>query len=133
MRRQLKAIRTRAENLDNLKRQRRTIHKKVEESQRQLENMDPEHKIFASRTEALHSLRQALREMNSAVKLEEAALGDFKRTSTKIWMGLKFGGLLECCERGAVRIFFSSIVPFSPLLITSPIRLRVDSEIWSLL
>jgi DNA repair exonuclease SbcCD ATPase subunit len=105
MRRQLKAVRTRAENLDDLKRQLRTIYRKTEETERQWKNMDPEHKHFASRTEALNSYRQAAREMNSKIKLEEAALADYKRTSTKMWMGLKFGGLVECCEKGEVRIF----------------------------
>ena len=60
------------------------------------------------------------REMNSKIKLEEAALVDYKRTSTKMWMGLKFGGLVECCEKGAVRIlFFSSIFSIFPNLINS--------------
>ena len=104
MRRQLKAVRTRVENLDHLKRQRRTIQQKVEDLEHQLEGTGPEHKNFSSRTETLNSLREAVRDMNSAIKTEEAALDDFKRTSTKIWMGLKFGGLVECCEKGAVRI-----------------------------
>ena len=108
MRRQLKAIRTRVENLDDLKRQRRTIYRKAEETERQLKSMDPEHKNFSSRTEALNSFREAVREMSLAIKIEEAALTDFKRTSTKMWMGLKFGGLVECCEKGAVRIFILS-------------------------
>lgn len=51
--------------------------------------------------------------MNLEIKAEEAALGDFKRTATKIWMGLKFGGLVECCEKGAVSFFFFSF--FFPL------------------
>ena len=106
MRRQLKAVRTRAENLDDLKRQRRTIYRKAEETERQWKNTDPDHKNFMSRTEALHNFRQAAREMNSKIKLEEAALADFKRTSAKMWMGLKFGGLVECCEKGEVCTFF---------------------------
>ena len=106
MRRQLKAVRTRAENLDDLKRELRAILKKAEETERQWRSTDPEHKNFMSRTEALNSYRKAAREMNSKIKLEEAALADYKRTSTKMWMGLKFGGLVECCEKGAVKIFF---------------------------
>jgi hypothetical protein len=116
MRRQLKAVRTRAENLDELKRELRAIHRKAEETERQWKGMDPEHKNFVSRTQALNSYRKAAREMNSKIKLEEAALADYKRTSTKMWMGLKFGGLLECCEKGAVKIFFiSSIFSIFPL------------------
>ena len=106
MRRQLKAIRTRVENLNDLKRQKHAMYRKAEETERQLKSMDPDHKNFSSRTEALNSFREAVRDMNLAIKIEEAALADFKRTSTKMWMGLKFGGLLECCEKGAVRIFF---------------------------
>ena len=114
MRRQLKAIRTRAENLEDLKRQQRTINRKAEETARQLKNMDPEHKNFSSRVEVLNSFREAGRDMNSKIKLEEAALADFKRTSTKMWMGLKFGGLVECCEKGAVRIFSPFYLSISP-------------------
>ena len=122
MRRQLKTIRTRAENLDDLKRQLRAIYKKAEETERQWKNMDPEHKNFSSRTEALNNFRDTARDMNSKIKLEEAALADYKRTSTKMWMGLKFGGLVECCEKGAVRIFFFFFLlsfRFSPLLISN--------------
>ena len=64
--------------------------------------MDPDHRNFSSRTETLNGLREDVRDMNSTIKVEEAALADFKRTSTKMWMGLKFGGLVECCEKGAV-------------------------------
>lgn len=112
MRRQLKAVRTRSENLDDLKRQRRAILKKVGETERQWKSTDPENKNFVSRTETLNSYRKAAREMNSKIKLEEAALADYKRTSTKMWMGLKFGGLVECCEKGAVKIFFFFLLPF---------------------
>ena len=107
MRTQLKAIRTRLENLEDLKRQKRALHQKTEETKRHLEGMDPQHRNFSARTEELNNLRVAVREMNSSIKLEEAILTDFKRTSTKMWMGLKFGGLVECCEKGAVRISFS--------------------------
>ena len=110
MRVQLKAIRTRIENLDDLKRQQRTISRKAEETERHLRSMEPTHRNFPSRVEAYNNFREAVREMNIAIKLEEAALSDFKRTSTKMWMGLKFGGLVECCEKGMVRTFF----PFYP-------------------
>ena len=29
-------------------------------------------------------------------------LGDFKRTQTKNWMALKFGGILECAEKATI-------------------------------
>lgn len=118
MRLQLKAIRTRVENLDDLKRQQRTISRKAEETERHLRTMEPTHRNFSSRVDAYNNFRGAVREMNLAIKLEEAALSDFKRTSTKIWMGLKFGGLVECCEKGAVRTFFPLLsFHFSPYLL----------------
>jgi len=38
--------------------------------------------------------------------VEEAALGDFKPSATKTFMGLKFGGLLECCQKELVWAHF---------------------------
>ena len=78
--------------------------------------MDPQHKNYPIQTDALNTLRQNLREMDFEIKSEEAALGDFKRTATKLWMGLKFGGLLECCEKGVVRIFSPSITIYFSLI-----------------
>jgi hypothetical protein len=61
--------------------------------------MNPEHKNLAMQTETLNRLRDDIWMMSSGIMLEEAALGDFKRTTRGMWMGLKFGGLLECCEK----------------------------------
>lgn len=36
------------------------------------------------------------------VKDEEASISDWKRTKAKEWMGVLFGGLLECSEKGTV-------------------------------
>lgn len=93
--------------------------------------MDPEHKKFATQTEVLNSLRKEVRQMDSEIKLEEAALNNFKRTSTKIWMGIKFGGLVECSEKAAVRklIFLNrSIFSADYFFFTSPLRLRANLE-----
>ncbi|KAF8808326.1 hypothetical protein BYT27DRAFT_6552073 [Phlegmacium glaucopus] len=40
--------------------------------------------------------------MRSGIMSEEPALGDFKRTATRMWMGLKFGDLLERCEKDEI-------------------------------
>jgi len=39
-------------------------------------------------------------------------IGDFKRSSSKSWMMLKFGGLLECAEKATVRIVFLSLLEY---------------------
>lgn len=102
MRDQLKAIRTREESLEDLKRRRRTVVRKAEDAEKKLSKMSPEHKNLGMQTELLNRLRDEIRTMDSDIMTEEAALGDFKRSATRAWMGLKFGGLLECCEKGTV-------------------------------
>ncbi|KAG6835375.1 hypothetical protein H0H93_002039, partial [Arthromyces matolae] len=100
MRDYLKAIRTREENLDELKRRRKSLGSKAETAEKKLSKMGPEHKNLTAQTDSLNALRAEIRVMDSDIMTEEAALGDFKRTTTKAWMGLKFGALLECSEKG---------------------------------
>lgn len=109
MRDQLKAIRTREESLEDLRRRRRSVVKNAEAADKKLSKMGPEHKNLGMQTELLNRLRDEIRTMDSDIMTEEAALGDFKRSATRQWMGLKFGGLLECCEKGTVRSFHMPI------------------------
>ena len=102
MRDQLKAIRTKEETLDNLERRRRSVLRKVEDADKKFSKMGPENRHFSMQADILNRLREDIRAMDSDIMLEEAALGDFKRSATKVWMGLKFGGLVECCEKGMV-------------------------------
>ncbi|KAJ7040948.1 hypothetical protein C8F04DRAFT_947744, partial [Mycena alexandri] len=64
--------------------------------------MGPEHKNLAQQTDVLGQLQAQIRGMDNEIMNEEAALGDFKRSSARALMGLKFGGLMECCEKGCV-------------------------------
>ncbi|KAF5367286.1 hypothetical protein D9615_010459 [Tricholomella constricta] len=102
MRDYLKLIRTREENLDDLKRRRKAVCSKAESAERKLSRMSPEHKNLTMQTDSLNALRAEIRSMDSEIMTEEAALGDYKRSNTRAWMGLKFGGLLECAEKGAI-------------------------------
>jgi hypothetical protein len=63
--------------------------------------MSPEHKNLDAQTELLYRLQDEIRSLDSEIMSEEL-LGDFKRSSTPAWLGLKFGGLVECCEKGAI-------------------------------
>ncbi len=68
--------------------------------------MGPEHKNLMQQTDQLNRLREEIRGLDGDIMRDEAAIGDFKRAATRAWMGLKFGGLLECCEKGVVRSIF---------------------------
>lgn len=136
MRKQLKVIRTKEESLDNLKRCRRNARRKAKDVDKKLSKMGPVHKNLAAQKESLVHLQEEIRKMDSGITLEEAALSDFKRTATKAWMGLKFGGLVECCQKGTVRnlnllcchLFFWSLI-----VVSSPIyRLRANLGNWLL-
>ncbi|KAF5354011.1 hypothetical protein D9756_006915 [Leucocoprinus leucothites] len=102
MREQLKAIRTREEQLDDLRRRRRGVMSKADSAEKKLQKMGPEHKNLMQQNDTLNRLREEIRGLDVEIMREEAAIGDFKRAATRSWMGLKFGGLLECCEKGVI-------------------------------
>lgn len=98
----MKALRTREENLDEMKRKRKSLQNNADSADRKLSKMSAENKNFQSQADALNRLRDEIRAMDTDIMTEEASLGDFKRTSAKNWMGMKFGALMESCEKGAV-------------------------------
>ncbi|CAL1716019.1 unnamed protein product [Somion occarium] len=102
IREQMKAIRTREEQLDDLKRRRKVVASKADAAERKLSRMNPENKNLQSQSDALTKLRDEMRIMDTEIMHEEANLGDFKRYAVKTWMGLKFGGLQECCQKGVI-------------------------------
>ena len=113
MRDQLKAIRTREESLDDLERRRRAIQRKAEDADKKLSKMSPDSKYYIMQSDALNRLRDDIQNLDSDIITEEAALDKFKRSATKVWMGIKFGGLVECCQKGSVRnLFHFSSNPF---------------------
>ncbi|KAK0451422.1 uncharacterized protein EV420DRAFT_1646172 [Desarmillaria tabescens] len=98
----MKSIRAREEALDDLKRKRKVIVGKAETAERKLSKMSPEHKNLAMQTDTLNQLRDQIRSLDSDIMTGEASLGDFKRSTTRSMMGLKFGGLLELSEKGVI-------------------------------
>ncbi len=55
-------------------------------------------------TDLLKQLQAEGRQLDSEIMVEEARIGDFKRQTTKDWMALKFGGLVELAEKLQVNL-----------------------------
>ncbi|KAF9268545.1 hypothetical protein L218DRAFT_940448 [Marasmius fiardii PR-910] len=121
IREHMKAIRTREENLDELKRRRRALVSKADAAEKKLSKMSPEHKNLHAQMDTLNRLRDEIRMMDSEIMSEESALGDFKRSEMRTLLGLKFGGLLECCEKGTIAGEFGKLVVMEiPNEVTQP-------------
>ncbi|TRM59779.1 Eisosome component PIL1-domain-containing protein [Schizophyllum amplum] len=117
----MKSIRTKEEALDDLKRRRKAVVSRADAAEKKLNKMGPEHKNLAMQTEQLNRLRDEIRGMDFDIMRDEAELGDAKRSVTKAWMALKFGGLQECCERGAIAADFGKKIIFEiPEIETQP-------------
>ncbi|KAG8891280.1 hypothetical protein FRB99_003730, partial [Tulasnella sp. 403] len=95
----MKAVRTREENLDEIKRRRKHVGSKAESADKKLSKMGPEHKQLASQTDLLKQLKDEMKQLDADILVEEARLSDYKRQTTKDWMALKFGGLVELSEK----------------------------------
>lgn len=74
-----KKIRARDEQLDEMRRRRRTTGQKAEAAERKLAKMGPENKQLPAQTDLLERLRQEMRQMDADIVSEETKLGDFKR------------------------------------------------------
>ncbi|KAJ3798305.1 hypothetical protein GGU11DRAFT_704165 [Lentinula aff. detonsa] len=106
----MKGIRSREEALDELKRRRKALISKADTAEKKLSKMSPEHKNLGMQTDTLNRLRDEIRAMDSEIMSDEAALSDYKRSKTRAWMGLKFGGLLEWCEKGTIMGEFGRLI-----------------------
>ncbi|KAI9573083.1 Eisosome component PIL1/LSP1 [Boletus coccyginus] len=98
----MKSVRTREEALDELRRRRRRVGASAEAAEKKLHKMSPEHKNLTIQMDTLNKLRDEMHTLDGEIVREEAELGDYKRKCTKDWMGFKFGGLVECCEKGVI-------------------------------
>ena len=72
--------------------------------------MGSENKNLRQQTDLLMGLRDQIRTLDVEVMNEEASLGDWKRTKAREWMGVLFGALLECSEKGAVVATFGRTI-----------------------
>ncbi|PWN30548.1 hypothetical protein BDZ90DRAFT_229564 [Jaminaea rosea] len=94
-----KSIRTREEGLADLKSRKRNLASKIESVERKLSKMGPENKELLKTTTQLKEHRAEMESLKIEVMTEEAAIGDFKRRTSKEAMGLKCGGMMELAEK----------------------------------
>ncbi|TFY52727.1 hypothetical protein EVJ58_g9852, partial [Rhodofomes roseus] len=102
VREQMKSVRTREERLDALRRRRKSLAADADSAEKKLSKMGPDNKNLQTQMDHLNKLREEIRIMDTDIMAEEASLGDYKRSTSKAWMGYKFGGLVECCEKGII-------------------------------
>lgn len=95
-------MRTREEALDELRKRRKSLVSKADSADKKLSKMSGEHKNFQAQADSLNRLREEIRGMDAEILNEETSLADAKRTGARSWMGVKFGALAECCEKGLV-------------------------------
>ncbi|KAF9505923.1 hypothetical protein BS47DRAFT_486184 [Hydnum rufescens UP504] len=98
----LKNIRTREEGLDEIKKKRKSVGSKADAAERKLSKMNQENKSINEQTDLLTRLREEMRSLDTEIMNEEARLGDFKRQTSKDFLALKFGGLLESAQKATV-------------------------------
>jgi len=91
-------------------RRRKSLMSKADSADRKLNKLSPESKNLRQQTDLLMGLREQIRTLDVEIMNEEASLGDWKRTKAREWMGVLFGGLLECSEKGAVVATFGRTI-----------------------
>ena len=83
---------------------------KADSAEKKLNKMNPENKNLRQQTELLMGFREQIRTLDVEIMGEEASLGDWKRIKAREWMGVLFGALLECSEKGAVVATFGRTI-----------------------
>lgn len=82
-----------------MKARKRNLASKIESVEKKLAKMGPENKELMKTTSMLKEHRAEMESLKIEVMTEEAAIGDFKRRTSKEAMGLKCGGMLELAEK----------------------------------
>ncbi|KZT71189.1 hypothetical protein DAEQUDRAFT_688159 [Daedalea quercina L-15889] len=102
VREHMKSVRTREERLDDLRRRRKSLASEADSAEKKLSKMGPDNRNLQTQIDHLNKLREDIRIMDTDIMVEEASLGDYKRSTSRAWLGYKFGGLVECCEKGVI-------------------------------
>ncbi|KAG8935617.1 hypothetical protein FRC02_007328 [Tulasnella sp. 418] len=95
----LKAVRTREENLDELRRRRRNVGSKADSAEKKLSKMGMENKHRQMQVDLMNQLKEEMRALDTEIMIEEARIGDYKRHTAKEWMSVKYGAVLELGQK----------------------------------
>ena len=108
-----------------MRRNKKSLTSKADSADKKLGKMSLGDKNFRQQIDLLSNLREQISTLDVEITNEEASLGDWKRTMAREWMGVLFGGLLECSKKGAVVATFGhTIVGHVPTEKTQPGRPR---------
>jgi hypothetical protein len=64
---------------------------KADSADKKLSKMNPEHKNLSMQTDILNKLKEDIKLIDKDITAEETNLTNFRRTTTRTWMALKFG------------------------------------------
>jgi hypothetical protein len=104
-----------------MNRRRKSLISKADSADKKLSKMSPENKNIRQQIDLLAGLREQIRTLDVEIMNEEANLGDWKRIKAREWMGVLFGALLECSEKGTVIAKFGrTIIGYVPIEKTQP-------------
>ena len=98
----MKAIRTREEGLEKLRVRQRKVSRALRGAEKRLQKMTAEGKALGEQMYRIGQLKAELQRLNTQIASETAGLPCFRRRTARQWMSLKFGGLMEFVEKGAV-------------------------------
>jgi hypothetical protein len=110
MREHMKAVRDREEALEELKRRRRNLITKSESANKKADRSSKFSKNLAEQRDLANRIREQIEVLDEEIMREETALKGYKRRKARAWMEIKFGGVLECCEKGSVACDFGKMV-----------------------
>ncbi|KAK4702218.1 hypothetical protein P7C70_g4006, partial [Phenoliferia sp. Uapishka_3] len=97
-----KSVRTKEENLAQLKRNQSSLASKIDSQEKRVSKMKEENKDLPNATVKLREMRDEMAGLENTVMNEETRLGDYKRSTTREAMSLKLGALLELAEKAII-------------------------------
>lgn len=106
----MKAVRAREEALDDMHRRKKSLVSKSDSADKKLNKMAIDHKNLRQQTDLSLGLREHINAIDTEILKEEASVGHWKRVKAREWMGVLFGGLLECSEKGAIVATFGRAI-----------------------